>query len=41
MEKLSEDFKTRQKPVARVIVAISAALAGFLIMLFRLFKKNR
>ncbi|WP_256441413.1 MULTISPECIES: hypothetical protein [unclassified Acetobacter] len=41
MEKLSEDFKTRQKPVARIIVAVSAAVAGFLIMLFRQLKKPR
>lgn len=39
MEKLSEDFKARQKPVAAVVVAAGAALAGFLVMLFRLFKK--
>nr|WP_298794470.1 hypothetical protein [uncultured Acetobacter sp.] len=39
MEKLSKDFKNRQKPVARIIVAVSAALAGFLIMLFRLMRK--
>ncbi|GBQ07940.1 hypothetical protein AA14362_1559 [Acetobacter cerevisiae DSM 14362] len=41
MEKLSEDFKARQKPVARIIVAVSAAVAGFLIMLFRQLKKPR
>lgn len=41
MEKLSEDFKARQKPVSRIIVAVSAAVAGFLIMLFRAIKKPR
>lgn len=41
MEKRSEDFKARQKPVARIIVAVSAAVAGFLIMLFRQLKKPR
>ncbi|WP_197461687.1 hypothetical protein [Acetobacter malorum] len=41
VEKLSEDFKARQKPVSRIIVAVSAAVAGFLIMLFRAIKKPR
>ncbi|GBQ75287.1 hypothetical protein AA14337_0184 [Acetobacter malorum DSM 14337] len=41
VEKLSEDFKDRQKPVSRIIVAVSAAVAGFLIMLFRAIKKPR
>ncbi|WP_257007528.1 hypothetical protein [Acetobacter orleanensis] len=40
MEKLSEDFKARQKPVARILVAVSAAMAGFLIMMFRLIRKR-
>lgn len=39
MEKLSEDFKARQRPVARILIAVSALLAGFLIMLFRLIRK--
>ncbi|MFE8874490.1 MULTISPECIES: hypothetical protein [Acetobacter] len=40
MEKLSEDFKERQKPVARIIVATGVAVAGFLVMLFRTIRKS-
>ncbi|MCX2561085.1 hypothetical protein OQ252_06695 [Acetobacter farinalis] len=40
MEKLSEDMRERQKPVARIIVLVSTAVAGFLIMLVRLMRKS-
>ncbi|GBQ22413.1 hypothetical protein AA0472_0763 [Acetobacter estunensis NRIC 0472] len=35
MEKMSEDFQKRQKPVAALIIGISAAIAGAAVTLVR------
>lgn len=40
MEKLSEDFQNRQKPVARLIVSASVALAVFFMMIAKAIRKK-